>query len=130
MHWKTNVSPKILATGTTVKSKLLKEEFIILQEFINKRNVLIKKMNRNKWGRLLRSNRTKKGIINSKGKRLELKKSGWQRCFMQVDGDLLRIWNAGGILLENIDALEDLQTASWADRLCPLETCPHSKDPR
>ena len=31
---------------------------------------------------------------------------------MQVDGDLLRIWNAGGILLENIDALEDLQTAS------------------
>ena len=51
-------------------------------------------------------------IINSKGKRLELKKSGWQRCFMQIDGDLLRIWNAGGILLENIDALEDLQTTS------------------
>ena len=51
-------------------------------------------------------------IINSKGKRLELKKSGWQRSFMQISGDLLKIWNAGGILLENIEALENLQTSS------------------
>lgn len=45
-------------------------------------------------------------IINSKGKR---QSSGWQRCYMQLQGDLLRIRNAGGILLDNTDELDELE---------------------
>ena len=48
-------------------------------------------------------------VITSQGKRLELKRSGWQRCYMKLQGDFLRIWNAGGILLENTEALDDLE---------------------
>ncbi len=48
-------------------------------------------------------------VINLQGQRQELKKLGWQRCYMQLQGDLLRIWYAGGILLENNGALDELQ---------------------
>lgn len=54
----------------------------------------------------------RKEVINEKGTRLALKKSGWQRCYMRLVGDLLQIWNAGGILLDDKCTLEELQTNS------------------
>lgn len=54
----------------------------------------------------------RKEVITADGIRLSLKKSGWQRCFVRLDGDLLQIWNAGGILSDDKFALEELQTNS------------------
>lgn len=51
-------------------------------------------------------------VITAEGKRSAARKSGWQRCFMRLDGDLLQIWNAGGILLDDTAAIEELQTNS------------------
>ena len=51
-------------------------------------------------------------VVDSLGKRLNYKHSGPQRCFILVEGDLLRMWNAGGILQENTQALQELQQTS------------------
>lgn len=51
-------------------------------------------------------------VITAEGNRSAARKSGWQRCFMRLDGDLLQIWNAGGILLDDTAAIEELQTNS------------------
>lgn len=51
-------------------------------------------------------------VIDAKGNRLAARKSGWQRCFMRLDSDILQIWNAGGILLDDIAAIEELQLNS------------------
>lgn len=48
-------------------------------------------------------------VINLKGQKQELKKLGWQRCYIQLQGDFLRIWNAGGILLGNNEEIDELQ---------------------
>jgi hypothetical protein len=54
----------------------------------------------------------RKEVVTVKGVRLPGKKSGWQRTYLQLDGDLLQIWNAGGILLDDKFALEELKTKS------------------
>lgn len=51
-------------------------------------------------------------VVDSRGRRLDLRHSGPQRCFILLEGDLLRTWNSGGILLEHTQALQELQRTS------------------
>jgi hypothetical protein len=51
-------------------------------------------------------------LINSKGKKLERRKSGWERCYVELEGDVLTTWKSGGILLDDKSALKDLKVFS------------------
>lgn len=51
------------------------------------------------------------------GRRVNLRRGGWQRCWMEIRGDQLSTWLAGGIGDDDTDALAELCLETALDRV-------------